>query len=284
MAPVKHIALLAWMLVSCGYAKAIFDGNCGARTQGKWKNLPTLSSTSDHNYILGGQVASPGQIPWQVSIQDTSHYCGGTLLSKDWVLTAGHCFSRGTKGLTAVVGATNLQKDSSSQKFGIAKVIIHPGYKAFSHKNDIALVKLSSSATLNDKTVIPACLPKAKDPSIYKGGSLVTISGWGKTETEDYPSQLRVAKVPLISQSRCRQCYRASQITDNMVCAGKLGIGGLDACKGDSGGPMVNVIDGKFTIIGVVSWGYGCGRPDRPGVYMRVANYLPWIQQTVQRN
>ena len=69
--------------------------------------------------------------------------------------------SRGTEGLTAVLGATNLQKDSSSQKFGIAKVFIHPGYKAFSHKNDIALVKLSSSAILNDETVIPACLPKA---------------------------------------------------------------------------------------------------------------------------
>ena len=73
----------------------------------------------------------------------------------------------------------------------------------------------------------------AESESLYKGGKLATISGWGTTEKEDFPAELRVAQVPIISQAKCRTCYRASQITDNMVCAGKLGQGGLDACKGE---------------------------------------------------
>jgi len=263
---------------------AIFEGVCGLRAT---KNLKTITPNflADNQYIIGGQVASPGQLPWQVSIQDTGHYCGGTLLSKDWVLTAAHCFGGGTAGLSVVVGALNIKTGStaSQQRLQVAKVFIHPGYVAFSHKNDIALIKLSSSAKLDDH-VSAACLPTKKTESLYQPGSLVTISGWGKTEKVTNPDELRVAKVPLVSQKKCRTCYRASQITDNMVCAGKIGIGGLDACKGDSGGPMVNLVEGKFTVIGVVSWGYGCGRPDRPGVYVRVANYLPWIQQIVKSN
>lgn len=270
-----HVILFFMTSLQCEGTN--LDG-CGTR---KGHFASTESTTNFQNqFIIGGDVASSGQFPWQVSIQDSGHFCGGTLLSKNWVLSAAHCFRSGTDGLSVVVGATSLDGDGNGQRVDVAEVFVHPGYVAFSHKNDIALVKLASSVSIDD-FAIPACLPPKKDERYYQGGSLVTISGWGQTTEEDNPNRLRFAKVPLVAQKKCRRCYRAYQITDNMICAGKLGVGGVDACKGDSGGPMVRIIDGKLTVVGVVSWGYGCGRPDRPGVYIRTANYLTWIHQTV---
>merc|ERR1712042_214955 len=89
----------------------------------------------------------------------------------------------------------------------------------------------------------------------------------------------------LRSDSTCKKSkYYGSQISSSMVCAGKLGVGGKDSCQGDSGGPLVKQVNGKWTVLGVVSWGYGCARPDKPGVYTRVARFEKWIQDTINNN
>jgi len=233
--------------------------------------------------IIGGETASIDQVPWQVSIQDADgHYCGGTLINSRWVLTAAHCLRDGNrKKKNLKVGFGNSKLESLTV-VNAKTLYPHPGYIAFSHKNDIGLIRLASNVDLSDD-VVPAVLPNEDSDSLYEAGANVLISGWGHTETQDHPDQLSYAKVPMISMERCRNLYRASQITDNMVCASKVGVGGTDACKGDSGGPMIREVNDQFVAIGVISWGYGCGRPDRPGVYMRTEKYLTWIKSIIEK-
>merc|ERR1712198_747541 len=193
-------------------------------------------------------------------------------------------------GVKIVAGEHNLRyTEGSEQKIYVERHFTHPSYGSRSQKNDITLLKLSQDLRFDSYTQ-PACLPKlANENSDYAPGSDVIVSGWGSTRatyaTRSSPSTLQVVTVPLISDSTCKKSkYYGSQISYSMVCAGKLGVGGKDSCQGDSGGPLVKKINGKWTVLGVVSWGYGCARPDKPGVYTRVARFEKWIQDTMKHN
>jgi len=267
-------------------------GECGTRYFGDRYSADPKSS----GYIVGGSNAVRGSLPWQVSIQrDNRHICGGTVIAKRWILTAAHCFSSSISGIVIVAGEHTLKRsEGSEQKIKVVRHIFHPqwgGRNRIPMKNDIALLKLAQDIRY-DRYTQPACLPKlATENTDYKAGNMVTISGWGSTKaapyaTRDAPSTLQVAKVRLIADNTCkqRQNYGPYRITYSMICAGKLGEGGVDACKGDSGGPMVMNVGGKYTVLGVVSWGIGCARPDKPGVYTRVARFDKWIQYTMRNN
>jgi len=259
---------------------------CGDRPiQGQY-----TADSKSAGYVVGGSNAIRGSLPWQVSIQQSYyfHFCGGTIIGKRWILTAAHCFTRGSRGVTIVAGEHKLHRsEGSEQEIQVIQHIIHPQYGYKNQQNDIALLKLAQEIHF-DRYTQPACLPKLAHENVdYQAGNDVIISGWGSTSaayaTRDAPSTLQVAHVPLIADSTCkkRENY-GSMISDSMICAGKIGQGGVDSCQGDSGGPMVKELDGKYTVLGVVSWGYGCARPNKPGVYTRVARFNKWIHDTIK--
>jgi len=261
------------------------DGECGKTFFGD----AFMGHSESSGYIIGGRMAKRGSLPWQVSVQSSEHYCGGTIIDKRWILTAAHCFNSGISGIKIVAGEYNLRTyEGSEQKIRVERLFKHPQYGGNANmRNDIALLKLSQDLRFNNY-VQPACLAKlANEVSDYAPGSNVVVSGWGNLlanyAKSHYPSMLHVVTVPLISDASCkRRNIYGSQISYSMVCAGKLGIGGKDACQGDSGGPLVRNIRGKWTVLGVVSWGYGCGRSDKPGVYTRVARFEKWIEDTMK--
>lgn len=111
-----------------------------------------------------------------------------------------------------------------------------------------------------------------------EAGTVLTITGWGDTaESSGKGSEiLQEVRIPLVSYENCVSAYQDETITDNMLCAGLLGTGGVDSCQGDSGGPAA--ID--TVLYGIVSWGYGCAEPQYPGVYTNVANYVDWIKNS----
>lgn len=259
---------------------------CGIRFFGE--HYPSPLSLDSQGYIVGGFSARRGSLPWQVSIQHLGHFCGGTIIDKRWILTAAHCFERTPNFEGKIVAGEHDFRisEGSEQKIYVERVIMHPQYVSKNADNDITLLKLEKDLRFDDYTQ-PACLPKLVNEKLdYAPGNVVIISGWGSTTARKAPTTLQVATVPLIADSTCKKetYYKPEKITASMVCAGKLGEGGVDACQGDSGGPLVKSVAGKFTVLGVVSWGYGCAQPYKPGVYTRVARFEKWIHDTMNNN
>jgi len=238
-------------------------------------------------FVVGGINAVRGSLPWQVSVREWYHFCGGTIIDKKWILSAAHCFADGASGVKIRAGDHRLSStDGSEQTINVEKAFVHPQYNGQTTNNDIALIKLAQELTFNDY-VQPACLPaEAEEDADYAEGNWMTISGWGSTSparAARAPSTLQVATVPIISKEKCKAAY-PGMITESMFCAGKLGVGGVDTCQGDSGGPVVAKVGDKYTVLGIVSWGVGCARPDKPGVYTRSARFESWIKSTIYDN
>ncbi|XP_072547016.1 transmembrane protease serine 13a [Salminus brasiliensis] len=237
--------------------------------------------------IIGGSVAQLGRWPWQVSLHfNGAHICGGSLISQDFVVTAAHCFPdsnplymdvRRWRVYTGVVSQNKLR-----DLYYVKNILLHDQYNKDTNDYDIALLKLTSSAELSS-TVNPACLPAFNKNFSY--GTECWTSGFGTTvEGADTGSlDLMGVAVSIIDVRVCNSSdvYRG-RISVNMMCAGDLQ-GGRDSCQGDSGGPLVcQDSDQKWYLMGVTSWGMGCGRRQRPGVYSKVTSLLPWIHSMMQ--
>lgn len=255
--------------------------------------------------IVGGQESQSGEWPWLVTMQllrngtEFEHLCGGSLIHRQWVLTAAHCFEPVwadflTDDPTAwkvKVGEHNMFEDDSSQlEITVEKIIFHPKRNAPETINlDIALVKLAFPVSLNDAVNV-ICLPSVEDD--FPPGTFCLTAGWGHTEEEGAVSgQVRHVVVPVIGTRLCNSLYDKIsdqvklEISEDMMCAG-LETGGKDACQYDSGGPMVyyNSSEHNWILAGVVSTGYGCARPGFPGIYTRVSDFIPWIEKTIAEN
>ncbi|CAI6243061.1 unnamed protein product [Periconia digitata] len=221
--------------------------------------------------IVGGQAASAGQFPYIVSIQVSGrHYCGGTLLNANTVLTAAHCATNSASSYT--IRAGSIQWASGGVTSRVSQVIRNPSYSG--NNNDAAIFKLSTSIPAGGNIAYGTLPASGNDPA---AGSSSTVSGWGTTSSGgSAPAALRYVTVPIVSRSTCQAQYGTSSITTNMVCAAEAA-GGKDSCQGDSGGPLV--VTGTSTVVGIVSWGNGCALRGYAGVYARVGTQLSFINQ-----
>ncbi|XP_033644049.1 neurotrypsin-like [Asterias rubens] len=262
-----------------------------------------LESSIAKRVVLGH--ASKAGWPWLVQLTQldgTQPYCGGTLLNEDFVLTAAHCFDRHEPNEVFVtLGDKDRSKeDGTEQRFRIECVYIHEAYiPKGDYKDDVALVRLKTGGRKMVKmnpAVQPACLPPQRLPKaqdLFGPGDECFVVGWGFTDPLTYfnskhPTVLHQARLPILSPKDCRDAYGALY-TDNMICAGHMtGEHRTDACKGDSGGPLLcRSKEDQWVVWGIVSWGhnYFCnGSPDKPipTVYTKVEEYLPWIRKRLR--
>uniref|UniRef100_UPI0037E9951C transmembrane protease serine 4a n=1 Tax=Semicossyphus pulcher TaxID=241346 RepID=UPI0037E9951C len=233
--------------------------------------------------IVGGKDALIEDWPWQVSLQQGGrHTCGGTLVSPSWVVTAAHCFAGSKKELSGwrvVSGRTYMGTLGGSY---VDRIILNGDYNAARNDYDIAMMRLSSPISLGVARR-PVCLP----PKAFglTAGAIMTVTGWGYLEENGNVSpSLQKAAIPLIDRAKCASPpVYGGMITQRMICAGFLE-GKIDACQGDSGGPLVYFTSAQWHLVGVVSWGYGCARERRPGVYSSVDEMLNWIHTVIEKN
>ncbi|KAM4702964.1 transmembrane protease serine 4 [Rhinophrynus dorsalis] len=232
--------------------------------------------------IIGGNISPIQNYPWQCSLQYMGqHVCGGSILSTRWILSAAHCFEKNQKQVDrwrVQTGSTTLNYLFASP---VDKIFIHSKYILNNKPNDIAILKLKSDLKLSE-SVQPVCLP-GYDNNLLPGADL-WVTGWGHTVEGGVvlSSQLQEVSISLISSDVCNADY-FSQILSTMICAGRTA-GGADTCQGDSGGPLVSFGGSScWEQVGIVSWGDGCGRPGKPGVYTKVSAYLDWINGVMKQ-
>ncbi|KAK2844823.1 hypothetical protein Q5P01_011482 [Channa striata] len=230
--------------------------------------LAAAFATKDDK-IIGGYECPRHSQPHQVSLNVGYHYCGGTLINKDWVLSASHCYMK-YRSIEVHLGEHNIEEnDGTEQILRAQNVIRHFAYNSDTMTNDVMLLKLNQSASLN-ANVQPVSLPTSCAPA----GTMCTVSGWGNTMNPSADSnKLQCLEIPILSDEDCKNSY-PGLIDRTMFCAGDLE-GGKDSCQGDSGGPLVC----KGELQGVVSWGYGCALKNNPGVYSKVCENLEWLHR-----
>ncbi|TCO56850.1 S1 family peptidase [Actinocrispum wychmicini] len=233
--------------------------------------VPASSSVA----IVGGTKASTTDYPFAVFLTtpDNFQFCGGTLVAPDKVVTAAHCAKgQQPEGVFVVAGRDDKQATTTGVSVPVKNIWVHPRYTDALVGEDVAVLTLAKRVGYR---TIP--LATEQDEVLYEPETPATILGWGRTASGGVTSQyLLKATVPVVSDQDCKQSF-AKYNPAAMVCAG-YPQGGIDGCQGDSGGPMV--AGGK--LIGVSSWGEGCGLPNKPGVYTRVVAYAKELAQQIK--
>jgi len=238
------------------------------------------STITEEQPVVGGLEAPPGAWPGTVGLFIHGHQnCGGALIASDWVLTAGHCVNTyyPNGGVEKVVLGRHTSSSSEGEERHVDRSYRHDSFSWFTLDYDIGLLHLSEPATVpTAKLIAPAQIASVVD------GAAVTVVGWGTTaEGAPQSDVLRQATMPILPNAQCRTYPHYANVNDAQICAGYV-TGGYDACQGDSGGPLYARIDGGPVQVGIVSWGIGCARPNRPGIYTRLTSYLDWISTTTQ--
>ncbi|XP_003477549.1 coagulation factor X [Cavia porcellus] len=246
-------------------------------------NTDVGMADNDGGRIVGGQDCKEGECPWQALLvnEDNKGFCGGTILNEHYILTAAHCLHE-AKRFTVRVGERNLEKEEGNEMMHeVETVIKHSKFNTHTYDCDIAVLRLKTPITFR-RNVAPACLPQ-KD---WAEATLMTqktgiVSGFGRThEKGRQSSTLKMLTVPYVDRNTCK-LSTGFTITQNMFCAGyndKL----EDTCQGDSGGPHVTRFQDTYYVTGIVSWGEGCARKGKFGIYTKVTNFLKWIEKSMR--
>jgi secreted trypsin-like serine protease len=240
-----------------------------------WRNKTPLSTK-----IIKGRSATFGDRPWQVAILNASipdplyaHFCSGTLITDQWVVTAAHCVARlQATELTVLTGTSSLNLGGRKKK--VISLVLHGAYDPQTRENDLALLFLDSP-TFN----VPLQFPSIEvEQQLIDGEEKVKIGGWGNTYDFGVKSlDLMETEAPLVPPQLCSEPDSHGQsLKATMLCAGYED-GRTDACDGDSGGPATVRQYGQEFLIGVKSWG-DCGAPKKYGVFTRIAPYVGWIR------
>ncbi|XP_065368226.1 trypsin eta-like [Calliphora vicina] len=217
------------------------------------------------------------QFPFEVSIRKRfcdacayEHYCSGTIYSNNVIITAASCVRNATTvhNFQVIAGTS---KRTTSAKDGQVYLV----EKITEHKQnsiDIALLHLTLDIKFNGVTIAPVKLAT----EVPRVGKKAIVAGWGQLNENEvnFEEDIKAVQVPIIDLSLCKETYFWTDVKDTEICAGYLN-GGVDACQGDAGGPLL--VDNEM--VGIVSWGYGCARPNNPGVYTNVVALRNWIQQ-----
>ena len=245
--------------------------------------------------IVGGSPADPGEYPWMawlvVGFPDgpdpdaelDMYECNGSVIGDRWLLTAGHCVLDEASLPTAVfafaaVGVIDLSARIPDENFYDAELVIHFGYDPLTGTRDFALVRLDRPVP--DQGIV---LVRPGDEDLWAPDTMATIAGWGVTSEEGPVSDVLLeAQVPIVDDPACEALLQADFNALANLCAG-FPQGGVDACFGDSGGPlMVPTASGRFVQAGIVSGGIGCARPNLPGIYTRVGAYSELIVEALR--
>jgi len=229
--------------------------------------------------IVNGRETAPNEYPFYAGLvrKGSTHiFCGGSLISDRWVLTASHCMVYPARRMQVVLGAHNMDRSESSRVIHDVELIIkHESYNSRTVKNDIALVKLAKPASFSSK-ISPVCLPA----SSYTDGTYdknAIVMGYGTTSFQGTGTRVLhdvELKVETYTQCKAYGGDYSRLVTQDNICTHTVH---KDACQGDSGGPLVFDKSNRLTQIGVVSWGVNCAQQDNPGVYAKVENFMDWI-------
>ncbi|MGW6259043.1 S1 family serine peptidase [Streptomyces sp. NPDC055085] len=243
--------------------------------------LPSPAQAAVDSIVVGSYPVQISDSPWTVALSSrdrfggtrAGQFCGGVAIGPTTVLTAAHCLGsdvlgsppRQARDLKVITGRGDLLA-SDGKEIPVRDIWINPHYDTYTNSGDFGVLTLSEP--LPAASVIR--MAPSGDPA-YEAGTAAKVYGWGDTTGGgDYARSLRAADVHVLSDDACTRAYPGSEDgtydAASMVCAGEPG-GGRDACQGDSGGPLV----AQGRLIGLVSWGSGCGRPGSPGVYTRVS-------------
>lgn len=237
--------------------------------------------------IVGGVEAPVGAYPWMTAIvvnnlsPANGQFCGGSLINREWVMTAAHCVTTGTTvdnpSADDIVVDIHRLSDNNGIRRNLQQIIVHPQWDPPTYDYDIALLHLEQPVD----SVPVVSLVQPSDAPLFEPGDIARVMGWGATAWQGSGSDVLLqVDIPIVSQTTCRASYGESDITDRMLCAG-LAAGGKDSCQGDSGGPLVVDDNGVWRQVGIVSWGNGCAFPNYYGVYSRVAVLYDWVAQYV---
>ncbi|XP_057374914.1 trypsin-7-like [Daphnia carinata] len=238
-------------------------------------------SRKDEQRIVGGRPTEAYDYPWMAGLlYKGALYCGATLINDRYVVTAAHCVDGlDIDSIHVLLGGHDLEnvKEEELELRSVVRMVKHPKFEAKTFNHDIAVLQFDDPIPFS-RSIGPVCLPQS---DIEYAGKVAVVTGWGRVnETGNISPILAQVAVPIYTNADCQKTkYGAQAITENMMCAG-YDHGELDACQGDSGGPLhLEGKDRKIDLIGVVSWGQGCGREGYPGVYTRMGRYLKWIAE-----
>ena len=225
--------------------------------------------TTPGSATVGGRPATE-PYPFMVSLQttdDDGHRCGASLVRSNWVLTAAHCVGGKPEDLQIMIGSQKLSKPG--EVIGIKKIYSHPDFEGTNTGNDAALLHLSGHSSKR-----PVAIGRPSQSKLWAPGTTARALGWGQDAflVGQSPDNLHEVDVPVVSDADCSRSYTIHGFdAATMICAGET-VGGKDTCQGDSGGPlMVQNERKRWVVIGVTSWGLGCGFPTFYGVYGEVS-------------
>ena len=227
--------------------------------------------------VNGFQIAS-GKYPWMVKLSivrgGNTYRCGGSIIGANYVLTAAHCVTGAAQtGVSATSDCVDLDNCGGAyQQLTSNAIYIHEGYDNNNYDNDVAIVKFGTAWTAAPVKLIDNSLKY-----LICGGTPVTTMGYGTTSEGGSTSQdLLGVNLFMFNRPVCQEIM-GSAVSDSMICAGKLGEN-KDSCQGDSGGPLI-ALDASLNpvLVGDVSWGVGCARSDKLGVYGDILKFKKGI-------